>query len=286
MTRVLVTTMVAVGLLTGAAEAPAAEVVAEVRWDAGAFPAAPEGVELSVGSGEPARLEVVSGGGRRTVALARIDSPAVGWPGWRVDGQVVLEELGAAAFAEMWVVYPDGARYFSRSVSWPAGASGEVDVSLPFRPDASSPAPVALEIRLVLEGPARLAVGPLRLVRADRVDDLTALVSGAWWSERTGAVVGAAGGTALGLLGALLGVLVARGVALRLAAAGLLAVAVAGVAAVAAAAVGLATGQPYGVWYPLGLLGLIAAVVGFALRPVARRRAVQIEIQRMRAADL
>lgn len=285
MRTVLMTTTVVVVLLAAAAIVPAAEVVAEVGWEDATVPEAPAGVQLAVRGGAPARLAVTSDGGRRVAPLARVASPPVGWPGWRVDGEVRLERLDGPAFAEMWVEYSDGARYFSRSRPWPAGSSGAVAFSLPFRPDPSSPPPVALDLQLVLDGPASLTVGPLRVVRAERSDDLKAPVGG-WWSERTGAIVGAAAGAGLGLLGALLGVLIARGAALRLAAGALLALALAGVAAVAVAAVGLATGQPYGVWYPFGLVGLIAAVVGFALRPVARSRAQQAEDQRMRAADL
>ncbi len=284
MRPVLWTTVVGV-LLATAANVAAAEVVAEVGWDEGAVTAGPPGVELVVRDGSPPRLEVTSDGSSRAVPLARIGSPPVGWPGWRVDGEVQLQRLGGPAFVEMWVAYADGARFFSRSHPWPAGSSGAVPFSLPFRPDPSSPPPVALELQLVLEGAARLDVGPLRVVRAESPDDLMA-PAGGWWSERTGAVIGAAAGTGLGLLGALLGVMIARGWALRLAAAGLLAVALAGVAAVAVAVLGLATGQPYAVWYPLGLIGVIAAAVGFAMRPIARRRAQQIELQRMRAADL
>jgi len=285
MRPMLMTTAVVVVLAAAAAAVPAAEIVAEVEWDEGALPAAPAGVEVALREGSPARLAVISEGGSKVVPLARIGSPPVGWPGWRVDGEVRLERLEGAAFAEMWVEYPDGGRYFSRSHPWPAGSSGAVSFSLPFRPDPSSSPPVALDIQLVLDGPTSLTAGPLQVVRAEHPDDLMA-PAGGWWSERTGAIVGAAAGTGLGLLGALLGVLIARGTALRLAAAGLLAVALVGVAAFAVAAVGLATGQPYGVWYPLGLVGLIAAVVGFAMRPVARLRARQIEHQRMRAADL
>jgi hypothetical protein len=49
--------------------------------------------------------------------------------------------------------------------------------------------------------------------------------------------------------------------------------------------VALALGQPYAVWYPLLLMGVLDPVLAFSLLPSARRRFEEIELRRMRALD-
>jgi hypothetical protein len=48
----------------------------------------------------------------------------------------------------------------------------------------------------------------------------------------------------------------------------------------------LALGQPYAVYYPLLLTGVIATVLGLALLPVARKRFAEAELRRMQALDV
>jgi hypothetical protein len=90
-----------------------------------------------------------------------------------------------------------------------------------------------------------------------------------------GGLWGALGGT-LAPLGKARPLVMGLGWLLLLGSAGLLA---AGVAA-------LCDGQPYGIWYGLGLPGLIGVVVIGALFPMARLRYRQAEERRMQAEDL
>ena len=46
------------------------------------------------------------------------------------------------------------------------------------------------------------------------------------------------------------------------------------------------TGQPYGIWYPLLLIGVILTVVLGALRPVVRKRYEEADARKMEAAAL
>ena len=276
--------------LVGAAHAAmAAEVVRVVTWDGPAgVPPAPE-VRPVVVDGEPRLVVEVSGRETRIFNLARIDDPGVTPPAWRLEGSFQVENLEGGLQLEMWVVYANGARYFSRSNTWTGDSSpsstGSVPFTLPFYPDPSSTLPTRLEVNLMLAGPGRVVLGPMRVVQLAAVTEMLA-PAGSWWGAREGAILGATAGTVLGLLGAMLGLLMARGIGLRMASALLLAIGLAGVGALATGGYALATGQPHGVWFPLGLLGLIAAVVGFAMRPVAHQRLAMLEDQRMRAADL
>ena len=50
--------------------------------------------------------------------------------------------------------------------------------------------------------------------------------------------------------------------------------------------VALATGQPYGVWYGLGLPGLLGVVIVGVLTPVILRGYLQAELRKSMASDL
>ena len=97
-------------------------------------------------------------------------------------------------------------------------------------------------------------------------------------------------GVAIGLVGATLGVLTgvfaprgkARGIVVGL----YLAAIAASIALLGIAVVALATGQPYGIWYGLGLPGLIGSIVFTLLHGVVQQRYREAEARRMGAADL
>ena len=50
--------------------------------------------------------------------------------------------------------------------------------------------------------------------------------------------------------------------------------------------IALASGQPYGIWYGLGLPGLIGVVVCGSLTPVIRKRYIEAELRKSMADDL
>lgn len=97
-------------------------------------------------------------------------------------------------------------------------------------------------------------------------------------------------GVAMGVVGATLGVLAGvlapQGRAKRLVVGVYLAVIVVSVGLLGTAVVALATGQPYGVWYGLGLPGLIGVAVFGPLYGVVRKRYREAETRRLSAADL
>jgi hypothetical protein len=57
------------------------------------------------------------------------------------------------------------------------------------------------------------------------------------------------------------------------------------VAALVTGLVALTIGQPYGVWYPQVLMGVIGTAVIGSLIPTIKRRYAEQELRRMSAAD-
>jgi hypothetical protein len=112
-------------------------------------------------------------------------------------------------------------------------------------------------------------------------------MSGPWYNaDLYGWIPGTAFGCLLGLWGGVVGVLASRGRGRRFVFAShtLLLAASAGLFVLALA--GLVTGQPYGVWYGLGLPGLLGLVLlGAALVPM-RLRYREAERRAMEARDL
>ncbi len=90
-----------------------------------------------------------------------------------------------------------------------------------------------------------------------------------WWNAHTAGMVGGIAGATCGVLGGvvgtLMGVLAPRGKAKPLVIGMVVLMAVVGVIALCTGIAALSMGQPYHVWYPLALVGLIMTIVGGSL---------------------
>ncbi len=106
-----------------------------------------------------------------------------------------------------------------------------------------------------------------------------------WWGNAAAGWIGAIGGSLVGLFGALIGTLAGLGKARRFVLALTVASIVFGLAALVLGLVALGLRQPYVVYYPLALIGVILTFVMGSLLPVLRRRYQQIELRRMAAMD-
>lgn len=107
-----------------------------------------------------------------------------------------------------------------------------------------------------------------------------------WFGVLYGAGVGGGGGTLLGLVGALAGVLVPRNKGRAFVVGGMAAFAVFGLASLVVGLVALSSGQPYGIWYPLVLVGGIFGFVGGGLTVALRQAYQAAERRHMLAQDL
>jgi NO-binding membrane sensor protein with MHYT domain len=111
-----------------------------------------------------------------------------------------------------------------------------------------------------------------------------------WWNEQQAALIGAIGGSAFGIFGAVFGtvagIFAPRGRLKRTVYAMTGVLVGVGICGLVFAGVALASGQPYAVWYPLVLVGGISAVLGCVFTPLVRIRYREAENRRMEAEQL
>jgi hypothetical protein len=88
-----------------------------------------------------------------------------------------------------------------------------------------------------------------------------------------------------GLLGAAAGIFAPRGRARGIVLGALTVALTASAALLVAGVIAFAVGQPYGVWYALGLPGLIGTCVIGGLLPTVRTRYQEAETRRLQASD-
>jgi hypothetical protein len=223
--------------------------------------------------------------GPTSLHLVTIDHPAIAGPRYGVSGEVRYQGVEGQGYLEMWSVFPDGQRFFSRTLAGQgplAALHGESNwrrFELPFDLGGASQVPSRLEINLVLPGSGTVWLGPIHLSAA------AGTAQGVWWSERAGILVGTVLGSFLGVVGAIIGVLGGRGRARRLVLTLLVGVIVVGASLVLVGAAAVASSQPRHVWYPFLALGGAAALIGLVLRPAMRRRFAADELRRIEALD-
>ncbi len=111
-----------------------------------------------------------------------------------------------------------------------------------------------------------------------------------WFDTRTAILYGAIGGSACGVLGGVVGTLAGRlapqgkgrGLILGLMYLGL----VFGVANLALGVIAVTQHQPYAIWYPFVLLGVILTLVFGLLLPMVKRVYAQVELRKIEADKL
>jgi hypothetical protein len=212
--------------------------------------------------------------GPGSLPVAVLERPAVSGDQYAIHGRVACQGVEGDGYLEMWSVFADGSRYFSRTLAERGpmarlrGTSEARAFVLPFFLSPEAPRPVRLELNAVLPGRGTLTLSELAL----RSGAEATTAPGAWWSAETAGLLGGGAGSALGVFGALLGTLCSLGRGRRFVSAGLFALGAGGLVALAAGGVAVALGQPHEVWYPLVLIGGLSAALGFGLSGAARRR--------------
>ena len=267
------------------------EIVRRIEWQAlAAANALKSGTVVAAEEGSGGRsLRLVHQAGPVTLPLLTVEQPGIRTERYALRGRVKYERVAAGGYLEMWSHLPEGS-FFTRSLgeSGPMrhlqGSSGWRPFVLPFfnRPGGASPR--KLTFNLVLAGAGSVEIGPVELVQfAPEENPLGG--SSAWWSDRDAGILGGVAGSALGILGAVIGWLGSAGRAKGFVLSTLKAVRWAGIGVLVLGVVAFLTGQPYEVYYSLVLLGGISATLGFVLPRALSKRYEDLELRRMQALD-
>ena len=226
----------------------------------------------------------------KSIAIVTIENPGVTKLKYALRGKVRYGGVEGQGYLEMWNFLSDGGKYFTRTAGTAGpmkclqGSSEWREFVLPFFMDREGLSPNKLVVNVVLPGRGTVYLGPLQLMQYDQNENPLA-VAGQWWSPRDAGWIGAILGTALGCLGALVGTLTSKGKARALVLGALKLTAVVGVALLAAGIAAITTKQPYHVYYPLLLLGLLGTVIPLGVLKTCRKRFEEMELRKMAAMD-
>jgi hypothetical protein len=223
-------------------------------------------------------------------SLIEIEPPAINTPTYVVRGNVRYEGVEGTGYLEMWNHFSTGGPYFTKTLAEAGGPLGVIrgssdwrEFALPFN-KGSEPSPTRLVINLVLPGRGSVEISDLELHAP--ADELFG-ASGGWWPEQTAALMGAIGGSVLGVfLGCVIAPLIAVGRARHFVYIALGAIGGCGLIALIAGLSALAVGQPYHVYYPALLLGGLSTFFGAGGFVMALARYRQHDLRRMSALDV
>ena len=295
-----VVSFVAVLIAAGgwAVAAPPARQVVAVSWPELKQQGKLKGGEV-LPPGDQRHFEVLriaeTGAGPHTVPVAVIERPAVTTGQYAIRGQVRCMDVEGEGYLEMWNVFPRE-RAFSRGVS-PSGPMGSLKGTSPWRRFVlpflmggnTKMRPERLEFNVVLPGRGVVELGPVELVEYPSREAAMADASEAqemWWSLAASVCFFTGLGVLLGCIGALTGLLASRGRCRGLVMGIMRAMLVIGVAALAMGVVAVFKSQPFAVFFPLLLAGLIAAFLSLVLTSAIRRQYEQHELRKMQALDV
>jgi hypothetical protein len=275
-------------LLALASKSSAEEVLTHYPWEAASTG---PGMRVLPPGGEAfAQLEVAPQPGVPT-RLLTIDRPRITAARYALRGSVRYEGVEREGYLEMWNLFPNGGRFFSRSLAQEGpmqslhGSSGWRPFVLPFFNDAGAPPPSRLEVNVFLPGRGSVFLGPLELVQFGPSDNPLESVGASWSTDRKAGLLGALIGGLLGTFGALAGWLGGRGRAPRFVI-GLLKTEMAlGAVLLALGLVALTMSQPSSTVFTLILGGIVAVGVAIPTLKTLSRRYQEDELRRMTALD-
>jgi hypothetical protein len=226
-----------------------------------------------------------------TLALIALEKPAVTKHVYALTGRIRYEGVEGEGYLEMWNVFPGDQRFFSRTMAKDGpmkGLHGSSDwrpLVVPFFNQEGGNQPVRLELNLFLPGKGVVFVSDLQLTQYETSENPLMAGGQSWWTERTSGLVFGILGSCIGVLGAVVGILTSLGKARSLVMALLNLFLVVGTASFAGGIVAFVQEQPYAVYYPLLLIGLLCTVIPLGLRRSIRKRFEDLELRKMRSMD-
>ncbi|MCP5090483.1 MAG: hypothetical protein GY949_06145 [Gammaproteobacteria bacterium] len=243
---------------------------------------------------DPLTISAVPGEQRHV--LFELTEPGITSPVYALKGMVRYTGVEGDGFLQMDSHFGEMGTFFTKSLA-ASGALGKISGNSDWRPfvlpfntsggsqsDGGVPVPEALTLTLNLPGSGTVSIRDVKLHQyASGEDPMQS--AGQWLSNRSAGLIGGIGGGLLGLWGALIGVLASRGKARVFVLGSANAMLFIGVAALIGGVVALVTAQPYAVYYPLLLIGVIVVFVIGKLRGTLSARYEEIELKRMQSMD-
>jgi len=229
---------------------------------------------------------------KKTFSILTISDPCITSNRYSLTGMVKYEHVQFPGYLEMWSYFPTGEMYFSRGkddsgpMQWLIGSSNWRPFILPFH-NASGMRPTKLDFNIILPLRGTVYLGPLKLVQFEKSESAAAgIAANAWWTDRMSGLIGGIVGSVVGLTGAAIGILAGIGIARKVCLSLLGAMFVSGIASLAVGLASLAFSQPYAVYYPLLLLGLLCSVLPAGLFRSIKRQYELKELRKMHAMDI
>jgi hypothetical protein len=246
---------------------------------------------------------------RTTVTVLDLKNPPFAKDYYVLEGSVRYKDVKGLSIMVLTASFADGKTYLG-----PAVPFGEIDAKehkgpvpvvqgtsdwkplklwiskKPHERSESLPSRITLDVEFAGQGTVFL--GPVRLRQYDTAS-FEKLVYPArppqsaqpWWTNRDAGWIGGIGGSIVGLLGGLIGTLGGLGKARRFVVALTATLIAVGVLSLIVGLIALTLCQPYAVYYPLLLGGIILTAVCGGNLPTLRRRYEQIELRKMAAMD-
>lgn len=243
---------------------------------------------------EPLTITAVPGKQRHLLVV--LPEPGISSPVYALKGMVRYENVEGEGFLQMDNHVGEMGTFFTKSLA-AAGPLGNISGSsdwrqfvLPFyasngdQSDSAAPIPVELTLSLYLPGAGTVSIRDVELYQYASGEDPMQL-AGQWFSNRNAALMNGVGGGLIGLWGALIGFLASRGKARVFVLGSANALLFIGIAALVGGAVAVASSQPYAVYYPLLLIGVILTFVIGGIRGTLSARYEELELKRMQSMD-
>jgi len=232
-------------------------------------------------SGQPA-IQATGGEAKTATPVLNCPAPEISSHDYVVRGQVKYDSVVGDGYLELWNDFGAKGKFFTRSLAdfgamrKLKGTSNWRKFELPFHAEPGM-RPEKLTLNVVLPGAGTVIVAQPTLATID--------ISNQWWTEQQAGLYGAIIGSLIGIMGAVIGCLAGlrRAKQLTLGLFGLNIVL--GVIAIIIGAIAVLCRQPWHVYYPLLLVGIIdVGVLGGNLWNLLRRYRGD-ELRQMAAAD-
>ena len=249
-----------------------------------------------VQNGEQRLLKIVSAfEGPIWLTVATIENPAINSDYYGIQGRVKYDLEGPPGILEMWNHFPGKGTngptaHFSRTMAEfgllakLSGTSDFRDYRLPFNAKGTHAGPSKLVVNVHFAGKGTVWLSPATLHEyANPAEMFTA--AGAWWPVTWAGWIGGCLGTVFGCFGGLIGYLSGKGRAREFVLVSSYVMIALGGISLLVGIVAVSTGQPYHVFYPLLLLGVILTTVMLGTRKQMNANYQAAEEKRMAAMD-